>query len=212
VARMYRAHGCELDWRIGPTASAGRRGTRPFEHLERLSGVRIERAYVRAQRSARMRELNLTQSVLPGVRDYLREARELRLKVGLASSSDRAWVHGHLGRLGLLDISTPSSASRTPARTSPIRHRTSRSRHARGPAAGAVAFEDSPHGVAAAKAAGMLCVRCPTRSRDGWVWTARTLCWIRWPLYRCRRCWRDSMGRGCRTGEHSESGGSHRPG
>ncbi len=77
---VYRAHGCELrleDWADCVGRPAGHFD--PFEHLERLTGVRVERAQIRAQRSARMRELNLLQSVLPGVRGYLREARELGL-------------------------------------------------------------------------------------------------------------------------------------
>jgi HAD superfamily hydrolase (TIGR01509 family) len=160
---VYRAHGCELrleDWADCVGRPAGHFD--PFEHLERLSGVRIERAHVRAQRSARMRELNLLQPVLPGVRDYLRVARELGLKIGLASSSDRAWVKGHLGRLGLLNyFDAIKCVEDTGA-------------HKPDPApylavldtlgvlpTGAVAFEDSPHGVAAAKAAGMLCVAVP---------------------------------------------------
>ena len=160
---VYLAHGCELrleDWADCVGRPAGHFD--PFEHLERLSGVRIERAHVRAQRSARMRELNLLQPVLPGVRDYLRVARELGLKIGLASSSDRAWVKGHLGRLGLLNyFDAIKCVEDTGA-------------HKPDPApylavldtlgvlpTGAVAFEDSPHGVAAAKAAGMLCVAVP---------------------------------------------------
>jgi HAD superfamily hydrolase (TIGR01509 family) len=160
---VYRAHGCELrleDWADCVGRPAGHFD--PFEHLERLTGVRVERAQIRAQRSARMRELNLLQSVLPGVCDYLREARELGLKIGLASSSDRAWVHGHLGRLGLLDyFDTIKCVEDTGAHKPDPAPYLAALGTLGVPPARAVAFEDSPHGVAAAKAAGMLCVAVP---------------------------------------------------
>jgi HAD superfamily hydrolase (TIGR01509 family) len=160
---VYRAHGCELrleDWADCVGRPAGHFD--PFEHLERLTGVRVERAQIRAQRSARMRELNVLQSVLPGVCDYLHEARELRLKVGLASSSDRAWVHGHLGRLGLLDyFDTIKCVEDTGAHKPDPAPYLAALDTLGVPPARTVAFEDSPHGVAAAKAAGMLCVAVP---------------------------------------------------
>jgi HAD superfamily hydrolase (TIGR01509 family) len=160
---VYRAHGVELrleDWADCVGRPAGHFD--PFGHLERLSGIRVERAQIRVQRSARMRELNLHQSVLPGVRDYLREARELRLKVGLASSSDRAWVHGHLGRLGLLDyFDTIKCVEDTGAHKPDPAPYLAALDTLGVPPPRAVAFEDSPHGVAAAKAAGMLCVAVP---------------------------------------------------
>jgi len=160
---VYRAHGCELrleDWADCVGRPAGHFD--PFEHLERLTGVRFERGQIRAQRSARMRELNLLQSVLPGVCDYLREARELGLTIGLASSSDRAWVHGHLGRLGLRDyFDTIKCVEDTGAHKPDPAPYLAVLDTLGVPPAGAVAFEDSPHGVAAAKAAGMLCVAVP---------------------------------------------------
>jgi HAD superfamily hydrolase (TIGR01509 family) len=160
---VYRAHGCELRLEVWADCIGRPAGHfDPFEHLERLSGVRIDRDRIRAQRSARMRQLNLLQPVLPGVHDYLREARALGLKIGLASSSDRAWVHGYLGRLGLLDyFDTIKCVEDTGAhKPDPAPYLAVLDTFGI-PPAGAVAFEDSPHGVAAAKAAGMLCVGVP---------------------------------------------------
>ena len=160
---VYRAHDCELqleEWADCVGRPAGHFD--PFEHLARLSGVRIERDRIRVQRSARMRELNLLQPVLPGVRDYLRVARELGLKIGLASSSDRAWVQGHLGRLGLLDFfDTIKCVEDTGAHKPDPAPYLAVLETLRVSPASAVAFEDSPHGVAAAKAAGMQCVAVP---------------------------------------------------
>jgi HAD superfamily hydrolase (TIGR01509 family) len=160
---VFAAHGCELRleaWADCVGRPAGHFD--PFEHLERLSGVPIDRDRVRARRDARLRELNLLQPILPGVLDCLREARGLGLKVGLASSSDRAWVHGHLERLGLLHYFDVTKCVEDTGAHKPDPGPYLAVLDALGvPANGAVAFEDSPHGVAAAKAAGMLCVAVP---------------------------------------------------
>jgi len=160
---VFAAHGCELRLEVWADCVGRPAGHfDPFEHLERLSGVPIERDRIRAQRSARMRELNLLQPVLPGVLDYLRGARGLGLKVGLASSSDRAWVHGHLERLGLLEyFNTIKCVEDTGVhKPDPAPYLAVLATLGVPPAA-AVAFEDSPHGVTAAKTAGMVCVAVP---------------------------------------------------
>ena len=36
------------------------------------------------------------QPILPGVQDYIATAKQLGLKLGVASSSPREWVVGHL--------------------------------------------------------------------------------------------------------------------
>jgi len=160
---VYRAHGCEL--RLEERADCvGRPAGHldPFEHLERLSGRPVDRDRVRGHRRARLKELNSLQPVLPGVRDYLRQARRLGLKVGLASSSDRPWVHGHLGRLGLLEcFDTTKCVEDTGAHKPDPAPYLAVLDTLGVPPASAVAFEDSPHGVASAKAAGMLCVAVP---------------------------------------------------
>jgi len=160
---VFAAHGCELrleSWADCIGRPAGHFD--PFEHLERLSGVPIDRDRVQARRDVRLRELNLLQPILPGVLDYLREARGLGLKVGLASSSDRAWVHGHLERLGLLHYFDTTKCVEDTGAHKPDPGPYLAVLDALGvPAHGAVAFEDSPHGVASAKAAGMLCVAVP---------------------------------------------------
>jgi HAD superfamily hydrolase (TIGR01509 family) len=103
-----------------------------------------------------------TQPVLPGVHDYLEEARCLGVRLGVASSSGRAWVHGHLERLGLhrhfevircredVPVVKPD-----PALYLAVLEATGV------PAGEAVALEDSPNGVWAAKRAGMASVAVP---------------------------------------------------
>ena len=102
------------------------------------------------------------QRVLPGVVERLDEARDMGIALAVASSSDRMWVEGHLGRLGLRDrFQTVRCADDVP-RVKPdpaLYHAVLEATGVR--AADAVALEDSPNGVLAAKRAGLACVAVP---------------------------------------------------
>lgn len=117
---------------------------------------------LRVERRARVIALTEAQPVLPGVRDYLLSASSMGLKVGLASSSSGDHVRGHLVRLNLLDYfhSTKCFEDTETHKPEPGPYRAVLDDL--GVAADeAVAFEDSPNGVTAAKAAGIFCVAVP---------------------------------------------------
>jgi HAD superfamily hydrolase (TIGR01509 family) len=98
----------------------------------------------------------------PGVTDWLAAAKELGLPVGIASSSPIDWVDGHLSRLGLRDQFSciVCRDDEIPAKPSPISYLTVCERVHAEPSR-SVAVEDSPHGVAAAVAAGLFVVATP---------------------------------------------------
>jgi len=160
---VFTAHGCELRFDVWADSIGRPYGYfDPYTHLEQLSGSPIDRQGVRVQRHARLMELNLRQPLQPGVLAYLRDAHRAGLKIGLASSSDRAWVHGHLERLGLRAYFTTTKCVEDTGTHKPDP----------GPYLAvlealeilpeeAIAFEDSPNGIAAAKAAGIFCVAVP---------------------------------------------------
>jgi len=108
------------------------------------------------------RELAARQPVLPGVFDYLRQAKELGLRIGLASNSSHAHVEGHLGRLGLLGwFEYLRCIEDVPAgKPEPFLYQAVIEKFG---FAGneAIAIEDSEHGVQAAKRAGLRCVAVP---------------------------------------------------
>ena len=135
----------------------------PYAYLEAQLGRPVDRAEIRARRRPRFAELVAAQSVLPGVEDYLVGARRLGLKVGLASSSSRAWVTGHLARFGLNGATFDCLCCGDEVkRTKPdpeLYLAVLGGLAVRGDQA--VALEDSPNGVAAAKAAGLYCVAVP---------------------------------------------------
>lgn len=117
---------------------------------------------LRRERRARVIALTLEQPVLPGVHDYLRGASRIGMKIGLASSSSGGHVRGHLERLQLLHYfhSTKCFEDTELHKPDPTPYLAVLDEIGVG-ADEAVAFEDSPNGVTAAKAAGIFCVAVP---------------------------------------------------
>jgi HAD superfamily hydrolase (TIGR01509 family) len=102
--------------------------------------------------------------VLPGVVELLDELDAASVPCGIASSSSREWIDGHLGRLGLLErFATVAGVDRTGVgKPAPDVYLLACTDLGADPAR-SVAIEDSAHGIAAAKAAGMACVAVPSR-------------------------------------------------
>lgn len=168
---VYQALGHELpldDW-LGQVGMGADLVTfDPHGHLEALLGARLERHALRARRRARVLDLIAQEEARPGVRTTIAEARRLGLKLAVASSAPRAWVGTHLDRLGLGEAFDCVRCADDVARTKPdpelyvsavacLRIRPSE----------AIAFEDSRHGLLAAKAAGLRCVVVPNRLTRG---------------------------------------------
>ena len=74
----------------------------PFDVIEHQVGHKLDRQSLRKKRHDREMELALAQPVLPGVEETISAAKQLHLRLGIASSSDRDWVQGNLSRLDLL--------------------------------------------------------------------------------------------------------------
>jgi HAD superfamily hydrolase (TIGR01509 family) len=141
-----------------------------YAYLEQQIGRPIDRADVQERRRARYHELVTNQVVLPGVEECIRDAKARGMKVGLASASWGGWAPGHLERLGLhVHFDTIKTAADV-ERVKPDPELYLAALGALGLAANeAIALEDSPNGIAAAKAAGLFCVAIPnimTRDLD----------------------------------------------
>jgi len=107
---------------------------------------------------------------LPGVLELLVEAREAGLRTAIASSSDDTWVPPMLAQIGLVDHFEHLSLfdGSCPAKPAPDLYLRACAALDVAPAE-AIAIEDSPNGIAAAKAAGLWCVAVPhalTRTLD----------------------------------------------
>ena len=104
----------------------------------------------------------LAQKLLPGVVEHLEAAKSIGLKLGVASSSTRDWVTGHLARLGILGRFDCVRCRDDVANAKPDPDLYIAVLECLGVLASeAIAVEDSPNGVMAAKRAGLRCVAIP---------------------------------------------------
>jgi HAD superfamily hydrolase (TIGR01509 family) len=133
-----------------------------YAHFKALNGPLTDIESLRKERRARVIRLVLEQPILPGVLSYLTEAREIGLKVGLASSSGGDYVRGHLRRLNLFEYFHATKCFEDTESHKPDPGPYLAVLDELGVAPGeAMALEDSPNGVAAARAAGIFCVAVP---------------------------------------------------
>jgi beta-phosphoglucomutase-like phosphatase (HAD superfamily) len=134
----------------------------PMADLESRIGRPLDRDEVQAARRLRQVQLTMALEILPGVLDWRRDAVALGVRLGVASSSDRAWVAGHLERLGLDGWDCVRTGDDVAA-TKPSPDLYLSALECLGVAPGAaMAVEDSGVGVLAAKAAGLYCVAVPS--------------------------------------------------
>lgn len=148
----------------------------PLEHLAERVGRRFDLERVSAERRRRRDALIRELRPLPGVVELLESAAALGMAAGVASSSPRRWVEGHLERVGLRAHFRVLACGDEVERVKPDPALYRAALAALGAGAGeAVAFEDSPHGVAAAKAAGLFCVAVPGPMTRGLAFDAADL-------------------------------------
>lgn len=159
----YQAYGCELPFSMwAQVIGTSNDMFNPITYLEQQLGANIDRARVRRERRARLMQLLEGQEIRPGVAQYMKEARRLQLKVGVASGSPREWVGGHLERLHLLPNIGAMRCADDVTRVKPAPDLYEAVLDDFGlNGAEAVAIEDSPHGALAAKRAGLYCVVVP---------------------------------------------------
>lgn len=159
---VFAAYDVDLDIEMFSTYIGGAVYFDLHRHLETLTDLTIDRRQVTADRRARYSELVAHSGLLPGVMDYLTEARRLGCAIGLASNSDIGWVGSNLEEQGLSDrfdvVRTRDDVVH--AKPAPeIYLETLRALEV--VPNNAIAIEDSASGVEAAKTAGLFTVAVP---------------------------------------------------
>lgn len=165
---IYREHGFEFPHdRWGSIiGGSGHSDFDAAEHLCHLSQGRLDAAALRARNYSESHQVIMKQGPLPGVREYLQDAKRLRLKLAIASSSPHSWVDGHAKRIGVFDyfdqVITADEVGPGRTKPHPDLFLTALSR-LKVPKEAAIVFEDSPNGVKAANRAGIFVVAIPNQ-------------------------------------------------
>ena len=163
---IYKYHGFELpleEW----GKIIGGYGISNFdaaEHLSLLSQGQLDSASLRARYQMESHSTIERQSILPGVMDYIHDAKRLGLKLAIASSSPHSWVDEHTQRLGIFHYfdkvicRDEVGNGRTKPNPDLFLFALNQLQVQKNEA---VVFEDSPNGVLAAKRAGIFVVAVP---------------------------------------------------
>lgn len=133
-----------------------------FDYLESQVGRPLDRKELGDRHHRRVMELLGPMKPRPGVLEYLEEAQKQKIALALASSSPQDWVVSHLSRLGLADLFHSIRCAEDVEKVKPhpeLYHLTLTFMGVKPHRA--LAFEDSPNGIKAAKAAGVFCVAVP---------------------------------------------------
>jgi HAD superfamily hydrolase (TIGR01509 family) len=161
---IFQSYGCRLPfekWAL--VIGSSNDHFDPLAELAQQLGRALDNpAQLEEKRMQRELEILESRSVQPGVETYFKSAQRLGLKIGLASCSSGEWVRKHLTRLGLMayfesirtreDVKlvkpNPELYLRVLADLAVT-------------AEEAIAFEDSPAGITAARQAGIYCIVVP---------------------------------------------------
>jgi HAD superfamily hydrolase (TIGR01509 family) len=159
---VYEEHGQELTLDRWSAAVGTIDGFDPVAHLHELTGE-PPRHDVLDRRLDHELMLGEAETLRPGIAEYLADAERLGLRKAIVSSASRTWIDRHLGRLERLhgwDAIVTADGDRERAKPRPTLYL--EALDVLGIAAAeAVAFEDSPNGIRAARAAGIFCVGVP---------------------------------------------------
>ena len=161
---LYARYGQEfpLDEWVRTVVGATIANLNPLTQLERLTGRSLDLPALHDQVERERLERQSDLQPLPGVAETLDSARLLGLRLAVASSSPHSWVDNHLRRLGFYDFFETIIGREDAPRLKPnpdLYLTTLSTLNLR--ADQALAFEDSPNGAKAARAAGLPVVGVP---------------------------------------------------
>lgn len=170
---LWRSHGLELDVTTFFAPHGGDVIAERFAALAAAVGPSFDREASHASRMAYRDELHASLQLADGIAPWLDEARDLGLRLAVASSSGRDWVVEHLERVGFLDRFEVLACGDDVGTVKPDPAVYVLALERLGvPSSRAMAFEDTAHGVAAAKAAGLACVAIPHPHADRGAFSA----------------------------------------
>ncbi|MBA2312425.1 MAG: HAD-IA family hydrolase [Actinobacteria bacterium] len=166
---IYKEHGQELSIALWAKGVGTLEGFDPARHLQELVGRVLEVEALGTDWSERRLVLTDLEGLRPGVERILKEARAAGLGLAIASSASGEWITSILERIGANDwwdavYCADGVAAR--AKPEPCLYLAAVEGFGLQPDR-ALAFEDSPNGIKAAKRAGLYCVAVPNSVTAG---------------------------------------------
>jgi HAD superfamily hydrolase (TIGR01509 family) len=160
---LYRDFGHELPLESWASAIGTLGGFDPYRRLAELVAGALDLSAIEGRTEMRIGAATEAVALRPGVEAFLKEVDDAGLMRGIVSSDTADWIGTHLRRLGQADgWAVVACANGVRERAKPRPDLYLEALAALGVSArDAVAFEDSPNGISAAKAAGMACVCVP---------------------------------------------------
>jgi len=131
----------------------------PFDYLESITGEKLDREMLKSTHKKIEMEMADALPLLPGVVERLEEVRSNGGLLAVASSSSSAWVRGHLQKRDLIGY-----FNAVVCRDNTLRHKPHPEPYSTALKLlnclpeNSFAIEDSPLGIASAKAAGLKCI------------------------------------------------------
>jgi len=163
----WRQHGLELDLTDFHADHGGDLTEERYARLASAVGPGFAREASHARRLAYREDLHRDLGLADGIAQWLDDAAALGIRLAVASSSPGEWVRGHLSRVGALErFEVIASGEEVPRpKPDPAVYELAL-RRLGVPGSSAVAVEDSPHGVIAARGAGLRCIAIPSPHFD----------------------------------------------
>ena len=161
-SEVYAANGGSLPFEKYSACIGTIGGFDLHAYLEEQTGRRFERPDLEAACNKRWLELMKEQPLREGIAECIASARARGMKLAIASSSTQKWVAHNLRRFKLLEyFDTVCTSDYVDAvKPDPALYLLALRRLGVAPDQ-AIAFEDSPNGILAAKRAGIFCVAIP---------------------------------------------------
>ena len=159
---LFKEHGCEFPLSRFQQEIGTQTGFSPFDYLEKTINRKVEHEKLEKRYREKFQVILSETKVRSGVEGYLLAAKDLGLKIGLASSSNREWVTTHLRNLNLLHHFQCIKTSDDVTYVKPNPELYLEAAKCLGLKVDeCLVFEDSANGALAAKSAGMKCVIVP---------------------------------------------------
>ncbi|MGG2016790.1 HAD family hydrolase [Bacillus sp. S10(2024)] len=135
-----------------------------WSFLERKLSYTIDKEYLNQKKNVHVERLIQKEGIRPGIKHIIKQARNMNIRLAIASSSDKGWVIENLKRINLLDqfeliITGDDVVHKKPSPEiyklvmSSLNIQSNK----------IMAFEDSPNGAIAALRAGIPCVVFPNQ-------------------------------------------------